>query len=109
MSDPENGTLLVEVAYAERRRQRLVELRLPAGATAAEAVAAAGLEREFPEADFTSCDLGIWGRPVERSQRLRDGDRVEIYRPLQMDPREARRRLAAHGGAMGRTPGRQGS
>jgi putative ubiquitin-RnfH superfamily antitoxin RatB of RatAB toxin-antitoxin module len=46
---------------------------------------------------------GIWGRPVERDQAVSDGDRVELYRPLNMDPREARRRLAAAGRTMGST------
>ena len=53
------------------------------------------------ESYLAACQLGIWGRLVNRDQTLEDGDRVEIYRPLEIDPRETRRRLAAEGKTMG--------
>ncbi|RLA27619.1 MAG: hypothetical protein DRQ63_05505, partial [Gammaproteobacteria bacterium] len=46
--------------------------------------------------------VGIWGRAVQEDQSLREGDRIEIYRSLLIDPRAARRQLAEHGGFMGR-------
>jgi len=95
----------VEVAYAEPERQFLETLELPAGTTAGEAVARSGLKRAFPALDFSVAPIGVWGTPVERGHVLADGDRVEVYRPLAMDPREARRQLAARGGAMGRKDG----
>jgi hypothetical protein len=55
----------------------------------------------FPEGDLANCQAGIWGKPVGRDHRLKDGDRLELYRPLLMDPREARRKLAADGRSMG--------
>jgi putative ubiquitin-RnfH superfamily antitoxin RatB of RatAB toxin-antitoxin module len=68
--------------------------------TALEAVEASGLITEFPELAGCELPLGIYGCRVESGQSLRDGDRVEIYRPLRLDPREARRRSVQ---AAGRT------
>ena len=93
MSSPEPT---VEVVYALPERQRVVQLALRAGMTADEAVTASGLAGEFPEIGTRPLLLGIFGRRVDGTQPLRDGDRVEIYRELKFDPREARRR-AAHG------------
>lgn len=95
------GTIEVEVVYALPERQELIALTVPDGATVGEAIAASGIEARFPEEDLTRLPTGIWGRRAGCDRRLADGDRVEIYRPLRMDPREARRRLAAHGKAMG--------
>ena len=84
----------VEVAYALPDRQRVVQLPLRDGMTALEAVQAAGLQREFPEIAGSDLVLGIYGRRVAATQVLRSGDRVEIYRPLKFDPRDARRKAA---------------
>lgn len=83
-------------------RQWCVPLRLEPGATVAVALAASGLAGEPGVPDLASCGVGIWGEPVERSRRLASGDRVEIYRPLISDPREARRRAAEAGKTLGR-------
>lgn len=91
MQDPDAS---VEVAYARRDRQRVVIVPLRAGMTAADAVASAGLEQEFPELAGNELLLGIFGRRIPGTHTLRAGDRVEIYRPLRFDPREARRRAA---------------
>ena len=91
MPDPE---ATVEVVYALPERQRVVQLPLRDGMTALEAVQAAGLEREFPELAGRDLEIGIYGRRVEATQVLSNGDRVEIYRPLKFDPREARRKAA---------------
>jgi putative ubiquitin-RnfH superfamily antitoxin RatB of RatAB toxin-antitoxin module len=84
----------VEVVYALPDRQRVVQLPLRAGMTALDAVRAAGLEQEFPELAGRALMLGIYGRRVEANRPLREGDRVEVYRPLTSDPREARRKAA---------------
>ncbi|MDE2070301.1 MAG: RnfH family protein [Gammaproteobacteria bacterium] len=94
MSNP--LTLHVEVVYAHRDRQRLVMLAVPAGTTARDAVQLSALQQEFPELAAIRCRFGVLGRLVNPEQLLRDGDRVEIYRPLQVDPKQARRRRA-HG------------
>ena len=87
----------VEVVYALPDRQRVVQLPLRDGMTALDAVQAAGLEREFPEIAGRDLVLGIYGRRVEASRVLRSGDRVEIYRPLKFDPRDARRKAVQAG------------
>lgn len=92
----------VEVVYALPDRQRLVELEVPRGCTAREAVERSGLQHEFQEIDPEDNALGIFGRRCAPDHRLRDGDRVEIYRPLKADPKEVRRQLAARGRTMGR-------
>jgi uncharacterized protein len=85
----------IEVAYALPGRQRVVRLELERPMTAEEAVRASGLLEEFPELAGQALALGIYGRRVDGTHVLRAGDRVEIYRPLKVDPRDARRRAAA--------------
>jgi hypothetical protein len=85
------------VVYAIPDRQALRELDLPETATVAEAVARSGLPEQFPEIRSRPLACAIYGRPVADSQVLRAGDRVEILRPLQVDPKESRRRAAARG------------
>ncbi len=92
---PKDGQLVVEVACALPDRQRLETLAVAPGTTARRAVVDAGIGVAFPEIDVARCPLGVWGRPVADDAVLREGDRVEVYRPLDCDPREARRRLAA--------------
>lgn len=84
--------LRIEVAWALPQRQRLVALELPAGSTVADAIAASGLRDELPAV----LDTGIHGKRCALGELLRDGDRVEIYRELVFDPKESRRRRAAH-------------
>ena len=76
----------VDVVYALAGVAHAATLSLPAGSTAAEAVAASGLQH--------AGKIGIFGKVVDPGMRLADGDRVEIYRPLALDPKEARRRRA---------------
>ncbi|HSP30910.1 MAG TPA: RnfH family protein [Halomonas sp.] len=88
-------TLSVEVAYALPRRQRIVALRVPEGTTARQAVTLADLPAHFPDVPehaFTRAPLGIFGKALRNpeTQKLREGDRVEIYRTLAIDPKAAR-------------------
>ncbi len=99
-ADPE--ATVVEVVYARPDCQRVITVPLGAGMTALEAVEASGLLAEFPELDAASLVLGVYGRRVEGSERLRSGDRVEIYRSLPIDPRTARRQAAASEGGRGK-------
>lgn len=97
----------VEVAYARADRQWLVRVPLREGLTALGAVQASGLLEECPELAAQSLQLGIYGERVDQAKLLRDGDRVELYRPLRNDPRDARRRAAqAARSAVRPTPGR---
>ena len=81
----------VEIVFALPDRQVLEALEIDDGATVAEVIARSGLEKRFPGVDLSVLQVGVWGRPVDRSRVVREGDRVEIYRPLEIDPREARR------------------
>lgn len=90
----------VEVAYAEPGRQWLVGLDVPRGTTAGEAIRLSGLREAIPGLDTSN--VGIFGEHVEPERPLEAGDRVEIYRPLIADPRDARRELARLGKSMGR-------
>ncbi|WP_111415202.1 RnfH family protein [Billgrantia lactosivorans] len=95
--------LAVEVAFALPDRQQVVALEVAPGTTARQAVALAELERRFPEvpaAFFAEADLGIFGKRLRDpdDHRLRAGDRVEVYRPLEIDPKQARARRAARAG-----------
>lgn len=86
----------VEVVYALPHEQRVVSVVLPPGGlTAAEAVQASGLTEAFPEIGARPLVLGIYGAVCDGGQRLRAGDRVEIYRPLRNDPRSSRRERVA--------------
>ncbi len=88
----------VEVVFAEPGKQRLIEVEVEAGATVAQVLEASGIDRKFRGVDLTELPVGIWGKVVSRDATVRDGDRVELYRPLEVDPREARR-LRARGQA----------
>ncbi len=83
----------IEVVYALAQKQDLVVLDLPLGSTVQDAVQASGLPQRLPLTQFGR--VGVWGRPVTPETRLRDRDRVEIYRPLIADPKEVRRVRAA--------------
>ncbi len=83
----------VEVAYAESGRQFLRAVDLPHGSTLADAIAASMIGAE-PGIDVAQLEAGIWSKPATRDRALVDGDRVELYRPLQIDPKDARRARA---------------
>lgn len=86
--------LRVEVVYALPAGEDCVALELPAGATALDALRASGILERHPEIDLRRHRLGIYGKAVTAQAPLADGDRVEVYRPLVLDPKEARRRRA---------------
>ena len=87
-------SISVEVVFALPERQKLVTVELDPGATVADALDASGLVDSFSEIDFSAMQTGIWGRLAGRDESLANGDRVEVYRPLERDPRDARRELA---------------
>lgn len=87
----------VEVAYATPGQQVIVELKMPQGATIEQAIIASGLLKRFQEIAVTEIKAGIFGDVRKLDQSLKQGDRVEIYRPLPHDPKEARRQRAAKG------------
>ena len=84
----------IDVVYATPARQERVRLEMPGGASALAAVRASGLLERHPEIDLARGKLGVFGKVVAADTSLTDGDRVEIYRPLAVDPRAARRARA---------------
>ncbi len=82
----------VEVAYARPDRQEIVPVKVPAGTTALEAVRLSGITDLFPEIELEKTDMGVFGKVIKdpSAHELRDGDRVELYRPLKIDPKQAR-------------------
>lgn len=90
-------TIKVEVAYATPEKQQIIALDVAIGTTAVEAVRLSGIEREFPELDAQGAAMGIFGRKLAQPEAtvLQAGDRVEIYRPLLIDPKQARLNRAA--------------
>lgn len=87
----------IEVAYALPQRQRLIALEVEEDCTVLAAVQRSGITNEFPEIDLASARYGIFSTPVNNpaEQILRAGDRVEIYRPLIIDPKAVRKQRAA--------------
>ncbi len=89
----------VEVAYALLDEQCILTLELPQGCTVAQAIRQSGIPERFSGIDLAHNPVGIFGRVVSLARVLRDGDRVEIYRPLSVDPKLARRQRAEQGKA----------
>lgn len=92
----------VAVCYALPDVSFLVQLEVAAGTTIVQAIAASGVLARFPEIDLARNKLGVFGKLKPADTVLRDGDRIEIYRPLQADPMESRRRRARHKAAAGK-------
>jgi len=88
----------VEVAYAKPEEQAIVALAMEEGATVEAAIQAAGLLEQFPELALSGLSAGIFGVACKLDQPVSEGDRIEIYRPLVHDPKEARRQRALKGG-----------
>ena len=87
-------TVAVELVLATPERQVLLALAVEEGATVADVIATSGIASRFPDLVLEEMPAGIWGKPVERGRTVRAGDRIELYRPLEVDPREARRQRA---------------
>jgi putative ubiquitin-RnfH superfamily antitoxin RatB of RatAB toxin-antitoxin module len=92
----------VEVAFALPHKQKIIELLVEPETTAIEAVRRSGITKEFPEIDIDTAKMGLFGQSLgtkglkpATEYHMQAGDRIEIYRPLVADPKEARRRRAA--------------
>lgn len=88
------GRLQVQVAYATASHEFLRALTVATGTTLRQAVEASGLMDQVPGIELDSTPMGIHGKKKAVDTVLREGDRVEVYRPLIADPKEARRRRA---------------
>ena len=87
--------LTVEVVFAVAGGFDSSRVELPAGATLGEAIERSGILARHPEIDLARQAVGVFGKACALDRPAADGDRIEIYRPLAMDPKDARRRRAA--------------
>jgi putative ubiquitin-RnfH superfamily antitoxin RatB of RatAB toxin-antitoxin module len=95
-----SSNIQIEVAYALEKKQVLLHVCLPDGATVEEAIHRSGVLAQFPEIDLANNKVGIFSKLVKLAETVRDQDRVEIYRPLIADPKEVRRQRAEAGKSM---------
>ncbi len=92
----ETDKLAIEVALATPQAQRVAAFQVVSGSTVGSVLALPEVRMRFPELDaMPPPRVGVWGRACDAARLLRDGDRIEIYRPLQADPKDARRQRAA--------------
>jgi uncharacterized protein len=103
-----DARIQVEVAYAREDEQVLLALETDAGLTVREAIERSGILRRYPEIDLKVNKVGVFGKLAKLDQPLSSGDRVEIYRPLIADPKEARKKRAAEGKVMRKGAGAAG-
>jgi len=87
----------VEVVYALPEQQPILKLALPEGASVEEAIRRSGVLEAFPAIDLAVNKVGIFSKLVKLDEKVRDRDRVEIYRSLIADPKEVRRKRAEEG------------
>jgi len=98
------GTLRVSVVYAERGSAWQTRLDVPVGADVGTVFRLSGFSEAFPDYPSQAPAVGIFGRRCHLEEPVAEGDRIEIYRPLDFDPMESRRRRAEHRKAAGRQP-----
>ena len=85
----------IEIAYALPERYYLKSFQVDEGITVQTAIMQSGILSQFPEIDLSTNKIGIFSRPIKVTDVLKEGDRIEIYRPLLADPKEIRRKRAA--------------
>ena len=86
-----DAPLQIEVAYAEPQRAIVKTFRVAPDSKVADALRLAALDPDFSGVNLENSALGIFGRVVRTDHPLKEGDRIEIYRPLAADPKAARR------------------
>ena len=87
--------MLIEVVYASKTKQRLCQVNIPQGGTVRHAIEASFILDEFPEIQLNEASVGIFSKKATLASLLIDGDRVEIYRPLTLQPMQKRKLLAS--------------
>lgn len=88
----ENKFIIIEVAYATKQVQRIISLQIEAGSSIAAAIKKSGILECFPEINLHQHAVGVFSELKQLGDTLKEGDRIEIYRPLITDPKEARRK-----------------
>lgn len=86
--------ITIEVAYAKAQEQSILKVVLDEGSTIEQAILYSGICAKFPEIDLNKVKVGIFSKQQPLTNRVKEGDRIEIYRPLLVDPKEARRAKA---------------
>jgi putative ubiquitin-RnfH superfamily antitoxin RatB of RatAB toxin-antitoxin module len=89
---PGPPVIRIEIVYAQPQHRIIKALQLAPGSTIADALAAAAADHDFFGVDLAQAAVGIFGKVARREQALKDGDRIEIYRPLREEPKLARRK-----------------
>lgn len=87
----QNNMITIEVAYATPQQQHIIKLEVPPGTTIEEAIQFSSILSLFPEIDLHQQKVGVFSKQKALSDVVNAGDRIEIYRPLTIDPKEARR------------------
>lgn len=90
-----HSSIRVEIVHAQPQRSIIKSLLLSPDATIADALAEVALDQDFLGVDLANSPVGIFGKVARRDLKLNDGDRIEIYRPLQEEPKLARRKRAS--------------
>lgn len=86
----------VEVAYALPEKQKIIALTVARGCYAMDAVVQSNIVQQFPEIQVETAKMGVFGKAIKpKAYLLQEGDRVEIYRPLLIDPKESRKERAS--------------
>ena len=87
--------ILVEVAYALPEEQVIISIKVPTKFNVKQAIEKSDIQKKFPYIDLSKNKVGIFGKKTTLDHLLKDRDRIEIYRPLILDPKEMRRKRAA--------------
>ena len=87
--------ILVEIAYALPEEQVIISIKVPTIFNVQQAIEKSGIQKKFPSIDLSKNKVGIFGKKTTLDHTLNDRDRIEIYRPLILDPKEMRRKRAA--------------
>ena len=87
--------ILVEIAYALPEEQVIISIKVPTIFNVQQAIEKSGIQKEFPSIDLSKNKVGIFGKKTTLDHVLKNRDRIEIYRPLILDPKEMRRKRAA--------------
>ena len=87
--------ILVEVSYALPEEQIIISIKVPTKFNVKQVIEKSGIQKKFPDIDLSKNKVGIFGKQTTLDHLLHDRDRIEIYRPLILDPKEMRRKRAA--------------
>ncbi|NJM13527.1 MAG: RnfH family protein [Synechococcaceae cyanobacterium SM1_2_3] len=109
MASDSPALIRVEVAYARPDAQLIIPVEATEGATLEQVIIQSRIQERFPEINLNTAKVGIFGKISKLSVPVRNGDRVEIYRPLLADPKQVRKQRAAEGKRMTKGGGEPGS